>query len=220
MRKKHARKAHAKKNHNYKNVKENKNMKNGRKMTEVENLIFTLQMQNELGDAEHMKNLVHEDLFDNLRALMENEGFDMNFMDDPDIQPCIVTLCSRTKELIEEGNYPMDEDTRKLAHKAFGMYLEDTTEDFINFINADHWQNRMTLFTGIYTVCLLEHYKDRNGWIEFLAKVAEAYEKERRKVAYERIANYLSLFVFDFPSIELSRNLASIVEASIKKMSA
>ena len=124
------------------------------------------------------------------------------------------------KEMIEEGNCPMDEDTRKLAHKAFGMYLEDTAEDFINFINADHWQNRMSLFTGIYTVCLLEHYEDRNGWIKFLAKVAEAYEKERRTDVYERIVNYLSLFVFDFPSIELSRNLASIVEANIKKMSA
>lgn len=103
--KKHVRKAHAKKNHNYKNVKENKNMKNGRKMTEVENLMFTLQMQNATGDADQMKSIVHEELFYNLRTLMEVDGFDMSFMD---TQPFIEALCLANKEQIEAGNDVMD----------------------------------------------------------------------------------------------------------------
>lgn len=218
--KKHVRKSHSKKNHNYKNVKENKNMKNGRRLTEVENMLFTLQMQNELGDAEHMKNLVHKDLFDNLRVLMENEGFDMSFMDDPVARSLTMAACLDAKRAIEKGEYYTDKEERRNMVMVFGMYMENADEEYVNVINENHWESRMYLFVGHYAVCLAEHYEDRDLWIRTLAMTAETYKKINHKIAYERTMNYLSLFVLNVPTITLTRDLSAIVDEHIKNMSA
>lgn len=215
--KKHVRKAHAKKNHNYKNVKENKNMKNDRKMTEVENLMFTLQMQNATGDADQMKNIVHEELFYNLRTLMEVDGFDMSFMD---TQPFIEALCLANKEQIEAGNDVMDWGTRQLAHATFKLYLSRVDDSFVHMVNAHDWKHRMHQFVSIYVLCLSEHYADRSGWIKTLAAMAEEYKKANNENAYENTMNYLSLFVLNFPTIELTRSLSDIVQALVEEKSA
>lgn len=215
--KKHVRKAHAKKNHNYKNVKENKNMKNGRKMTEVENLMFTLQMQNATGDADQMKSIVHEELFYNLRTLMEVDGFDMSFMD---TQPFIEALCLANKEQIEAGNDVMDWGTRQLAHATFKLYLSRVDDSFVHMVNARDWKHRMHQFVSIYVLCLSEHYADRSGWIKTLAAMAEEYKKANNENAYENTMNYLSLFVLNFPTIELTRSLSDIVQALVEEKSA
>ena len=215
--KKHVRKAHAKKNHNYKNVKENKNMKNGRKMTEVENLMFTLQMQNATGDADQMKSIVHEELFYNLRTLMEVDGFDMSFMD---TQPFIEALCLANKEQIEAGNDVMDWGTRQLAHATFKLYLSRVDDSFVHMVNARDWKHRMHQFVSIYVLCLSEHYADRSGWIKTLAAMAEEYKKANNENAYENTMNYLCLFVLNFPTIELTRSLSDIVQALVEEKSA
>ena len=192
-------------------------MKNGRKMTEVENLMFTLQMQNATGDADQMKSIVHEELFYNLRTLMEVDGFDMSFMD---TQPFIEALCLANKEQIEAGNDVMDWGTRQLAHATFKLYLSRVDDSFVHMVNARDWKHRMHQFVSIYVLCLSEHYADRSGWIKTLAAMAEEYKKANNENAYENTMNYLSLFVLNFPTIELTRSLSDIVQALVEEKSA
>lgn len=218
--KKYVKKAHAKKNHNYKNVKENKNMKNSRKMTEVENMLFVLRMQAAVGDTEHMKNVVHEDLFYTLRTLMEVEGIDMSFMDKPDVYSFIESICKHNKEKVEAGSAVLDQNTRQLAKRTFKNYLSGASEEFTLFCNASDWEHRMHLFVSFYVFLLSEHYADREGWIKWLAATAEEFLSEINENGYECVMDYISLFVLDYPTIELSRSMNSIVQAFIEKQSA
>ena len=161
-------------------------MKNGRKMTEVENLMFTLQMQNATGDADQMKSIVHEELFYNLRTLMEVDGFDMSFMD---TQPFIEALCLANKEQIEAGNDVMDWGTRQLAHATFKLYLSRVDDSFVHMVNARDWKHRMHQFVSIYVLCLSEHYADRSGWItirEFFAEKQAAKEGTVRQLIWKK----------------------------------
>ena len=78
----------------------------------------------------------------------------------------------------------------------------------------------MHQFMSIYVLCLSEHYADRSGWIKALAAMAEEYKKARNENAYENTMNYLSLFVLNFPTIELSRSLSDIMQAFVEGQSA
>ena len=148
---------------------------------------------------------------------MEVDGFDMSFMD---TQPFIEALCLANKEQIEAGNDVMDWGTRQLAHATFKLYLSRVDDSFVHMVNARDWKHRMHQFVSIYVLCLSEHYADRSGWIKTLAAMAEEYKKANNENAYENTMNYLSLFVLNFPTIELTRSLSDIVQALVEEKSA
>ena len=52
------------------------------------------------------------------------------------------------------------------------------------------------------------------------AAMAEEYKKANNENAYENTMNYLSLFVLNFPTIELTRSLSDIVQALVEEKSA
>ena len=212
MKKKCGRKGHAKRNHNYKTAKANTAMKNNKQLPEVECMRLAWQCQNALGTAEGVKKAVHENMFDNLRVLMEHDGFDMSFMDDPVSKVIVDSKCKEVKTKIEENAVIVAEEFQE----NMTMYIaySEHTEFLVKILNLDCWQSRFNFFLANYYIMLMTHYRDRDALIETLTDAAYGYVSEYKSAAYEHTINLLSIVVLDEPIFELS-----IVTEHIEKTS-
>lgn len=198
------------------NVKEDSNV---RKKDELEKLVFAESVRKMMYPKENFKLIVHEHLFDNMVTLFKNEGYDMSFINTPEGKN-LKSEANKVAKQIEEGGEFEEGSLFDTLLNSFIGYLEmdENFEEFVVCFNEQPVDLKMVIFFSKYVLCMRSNYNERQGFIEFLCAKGQELEKKGKMIAYERVANYLTLLVLDNPSVEYYRRLDGIVEECIKKM--
>lgn len=190
-----------------------------RKKDELEKLVFAESVRKMMYPKEKFKLIVHEHLFDNMVTLFKNEGYDMSFINTPEGKN-LKSEANKVAKQIEEGGEFEEGSLFDTLLNSFISYLEmdENFEEFVVFFNEQPVDLKMVIFFSKYVLCMRSNYNERQGFIEFLCAKGQELEKKGKMIAYERVANYLTLLVLDNPSVEYYRRLENIVDGYIKKM--